>query len=138
MKKFNKMCLAACVVPYVLMMVISMGSALVGRIVGWIMPFPMTALNVSALCLEVYIIVSVIAYRRLVITQPRLLVNFYLVQKVLKMLVAVMVLIVSLKSGLQEPVVYAAVFFLMYIVSVVTDSIFYSRTEKELSNEMAK
>lgn len=111
---------------------------LVVNLVGLSGAYPGGALNISAICLEICIIAAVILYRRLVMTQPRMLVNFYLAGKMLKMLVAVLILIVSLKSGVNAPVTYSAVFFLMYITSVVTDSIFYSKTEKELSNEMAK
>lgn len=137
-QRFNKMCVTACVVPYVLMLIINMCAMLVVNLVGLSGSYPGGALNISAICLEIYIIATVILYRRLVMTQPRMLVNFYLAGKMLKMLVAVLILIVSLKSGVNAPVTYSAVFFLMYITSVVTDSIFYSKTEKELSNEMAK
>lgn len=137
-QRFNKMCVVACVASYMLMLVINICAMLVCNVAGISASYPLATLNLSSACLEVFIIVSVIVYRRLVMTQPGILVNFYLADKLLKMIVAVLIVVASLKCKVDSPIVYSAVFFVMFVGTIVTDSIFYSKTEKELSNEMAK
>lgn len=129
-QRFNKMCVVACVASYVLMVVINVCGMLLCNVAAISVSYPFSALNLSSVCLEIYIILSVIVYRRLTMTQPRILVNFYLAAKLFKMIITVLILVVSLKCRVNSPIAYCMVFFLMYIGTVVTDSIFYSKTEK--------
>lgn len=137
-ERINRSCLVASISSLAVMLVISAGGMVVNKQWNICLSYPFGNLNLSAIVLEAYIIVSYLIYKRVVLTMPRLLVNFYLADKVLKMILAIAIMIIQLTIGVKEPLVFATVFFIMYLGSIVVDSIFFSHTEKELSNEMVK
>ena len=95
--------------------------------------FPTVPLAIAALLLIIYNVVAVSLYVRLVKTQQSALVRFYLSNKVIRMLFAFAVIMAALIIGRAEAIAFVVSFFVLYILTIIYESVFFVQIEKKIN-----
>ncbi len=97
--------------------------------------FPYVPLAIAAALLLAYNFVAAWLYIRLVRTQQNSLVNFYLASRIVRMLFSIIVMVImalSIKSGV---VVLVLSYFVLYIITMVYESVFFVQIEKKINEK---
>jgi len=100
--------------------------------------FPVVPLAIASLVLLAYNFVSAWLYIRIVKTQENSLVNFYLASRIVRMLLCIItltVLALMIKTGILSLVLS---FMLLYIITMVYESVFFVQIEKKINDKQTK
>ncbi len=95
--------------------------------------FPVMPLAVAALLLVLYNLLAVTLYVRFVRTQQSALVRFYLTNKVIRMFFAFAIVGGYIVLAKTDIVAFAISFFILYILTVVYESVFFVQIEKQIN-----
>lgn len=99
--------------------------------------FPVVALAVAAVLLIIYNVCAILVYIRMVQTTEKGLVPFYLANKVVRMIFA-LALIVGIALLTKSGTMYFVIsFFVLYLATIIYESVFFVHIEKKL-NELSK
>ncbi|MBR4783497.1 MAG: hypothetical protein IK023_06375 [Bacteroidaceae bacterium] len=99
--------------------------------------FPVAPLAVASILLIIYNVCAIMVYTRMVRTAEKGLVPFYLANKVVRMIFALAVIVgiaLIVKSGVIS---FVICFFLLYLGTIIYESVFFVKIEKKL-NELSK
>ena len=99
--------------------------------------FPVVALAVASVFLIIYNVCAIMIYARMVRTAEKGLVPFYLANKVVRMLFAVAVIVGIVLLTKARVLPFAICFFLLYLGTVIYESVFFVHIEKKL-NELSR
>lgn len=95
--------------------------------------FPIIPLAVAALLLIIYNVVAVMMYVRLIKTQRDALVRFYLANKVIRMIFAFAVILASVAIARGGALPFVISFFVLYILTIIYESVFFVQIEKKIN-----
>ena len=95
--------------------------------------FPTIPLAVAALFLVVYNIIAVFLYIRIVKSQQNSLIHFYLINKVVRMILAFMVIFGSIFISIKGVVSFVISFFVLYLITIIYESVFFVQIERKIN-----
>lgn len=99
--------------------------------------FPVVPLAIASVLLIIYNVFAIMIYTRMVRTAEKGLVPFYLANKVVRMIFA-LALIISIALFVKQGVVaFVISFFVLYLGTIIYESVFFVHVEKKL-NELSK
>ncbi|MBR3115558.1 MAG: hypothetical protein IKN22_00740 [Bacteroidaceae bacterium] len=99
--------------------------------------FPVVPLAIASVLLIIYNVCAILVYIRMVRTTEKGLVPFYLANKVVRMIFALALIIgiaLLTKSG---KISFVISFFVLYLGTIIYESVFFVHIEKKL-NELSK
>ena len=95
--------------------------------------FPTIPLAVAALFLVVYNIIAVFLYIRIVKSQQNSLIHFYLINKVVRMILAFMVIFGSIFISIKGVVSFVISFLVLYLLPILYESVFFVQIERKIN-----
>lgn len=95
--------------------------------------FPAIPFAIVTLLLIVYNIIAALLYFRLIKTQQSALVRFYLANKVIRMIIAFVVILVSFMIAKAAAISFVVSFFALYILTIIYESVFFVQIEKKIN-----
>lgn len=99
--------------------------------------FPVVALAVASLLLIIYNVCAILVYIRLLRTSDKGLVPFYLANKVVRMIFAIALIVGIALLTKAGTIIFVICFFLLYLGTIIYESVFFVHIEKKL-NELSK
>lgn len=99
--------------------------------------FPVIALAVAAVLLILYNICAILVYIRMVRTAEKGLVPFYLANKVVRMVFALALIVGIAFLTKAGTISFVICFFVLYLATIIYESVFFVHIEKKL-NELSK
>ncbi|MCH5178881.1 MAG: hypothetical protein J1F13_04285 [Prevotellaceae bacterium] len=99
--------------------------------------FPVLPLAVSSALLVAYNVLAVLIYINLVRKMEKGLVSFYLASKIIRLVFVLMLIVGTCLLTEIKVAPFAICFFLLYIGTVVYESVFFVQIEKK-TNELSK
>lgn len=95
--------------------------------------FPIVGFVITSVALLFYNLVSSGVYFRLLETAQNQITRYYIVNKVVRMIFTFMVLIVYLMFWGTEPLAYVIGIFVLYIMLLIYESVFWVQIEKRIN-----
>ena len=99
--------------------------------------FPVVALAVAAVLLIIYNVCAILVYTRMVRTAEKGLVPFYLANKVVRMIFALALILSIALFTKAGTITFVICFFVLYLATIIYESVFFVHIEKKL-NEWSK
>ena len=95
--------------------------------------FPTIPLAVAALFLMVYNVIAVFLYIRIVKSRQNSLVHFYLINKVVRMILAFAIIFGSIFTSIKGVIPFVISFFILYLFTIVYESVFFVQIERKIN-----
>lgn len=99
--------------------------------------FPVLPLAVASAILLVYNVLTVLVYINMVCRMQTELVSFYLASKIIRLIFVLLLIVGTCMLTEAKVVPFATCFFLLYIATIVYESVFFVQIEKK-TNEFSK